>query len=154
VSNLRQTKALARRFAKKLRDRSGATVLFDAPMGAGKTTFISFVIKELNRKIAVSSPTFSIINKYANNIYHADLYRVDGGDLENTGIFDIIAESGNFVFVEWADKLGPLPPATSPSHACLPPAISSSRACPPTAASLFRVKINILEGTEREFIID
>lgn len=113
-------------------------MLFDAPMGAGKTTFISFVIKFLNPEAVVSSPTFAIINKYADNIFHADLYRVDSAGIENTGLFDIIADENNFVFVEWADKFenaqaGRLRALANP---------------------LFRIKINILEGSRREFIID
>jgi tRNA threonylcarbamoyladenosine biosynthesis protein TsaE len=137
VKTLRRTKALAKQFAGNLRARNGAVVLFYAPMGAGKTTFISFVIKELAPHAAVSSPTFSIINKYTDNIYHADLYRVGRGELENTGIFDIMAQDGNFVFIEWADKFE-----------------AEVFIGPPPATSLFRVKINILGETEREFIID
>jgi tRNA threonylcarbamoyladenosine biosynthesis protein TsaE len=105
AANLRQTRAIAQRFAEQIRRLNGAAVLFKAPMGAGKTTFISYVIKNLNRDIRVSSPTFAIINKYAENIYHADLYRVPECDIENTGIYDIIADPKNFVFVEWADNL-------------------------------------------------
>jgi tRNA threonylcarbamoyladenosine biosynthesis protein TsaE len=127
VKNLRATKDLAKRLAERLLPLNGAVVLFDAPMGAGKTTFISAVIKCLDSSLRVSSPTFAIINKYTENIYHADLYRVGKNDIENTGLFDILADKKNFVFVEWAGALS------------VPNAIN--------------IKINILEGDCREFII-
>ena len=39
-------------------------IAFDAPMGAGKTTFISALCRELGVDDDVNSPTFSIINEY------------------------------------------------------------------------------------------
>lgn len=100
-------------------------------MGAGKTTFISAVIKHLNPTARVSSPTFAIINKYAENLYHADLYRVNAAGTENTGIYDILADKGNRTFVEWAGDL----------------------IVPPATENVIKIKINILEGGGREFII-
>jgi tRNA threonylcarbamoyladenosine biosynthesis protein TsaE len=127
VRSIRQTEKLAKLLVKKIKSRCGAAVLFNAEMGAGKTTFISFIVRYLNKKIKVSSPTFTIINKYTNKIYHADLYRVKPEDIENTGIYDIIADKNNFVFVEWAAGL--------------------------QIRDAITVKINILEGGAREFII-
>src|SRR5690348_17181749 len=54
---------------------------FHAPMGAGKTTFISTLCADvLGIKENISSPTFAIINQYyspaGNIIYHMDLYRL------------------------------------------------------------------------------
>ena len=105
---MKETIRAAKNFAKILKGRSRSIVLFYADMGAGKTTFVRHVLNELDPKIQSSSPTFSIINQYAENIYHVDLYRVeDMRELENTDFFEIIAGE-NIVFIEWAEKLGDL----------------------------------------------
>jgi len=53
---------------------------FHAPMGAGKTTFISALCTQLGAKDALSSPTFAIVNEYASQnagtLYHMDWYRL------------------------------------------------------------------------------
>ena len=107
--SVRQTKKNARHFAKFLKKskRKRAIILFEAEMGAGKTTFIAEVIKRLKRRARVSSPTFTIINQYANNIFHIDLYRIEEQrELLNTDFYQLVTQD-NFVFIEWAEKLEP-----------------------------------------------
>ena len=102
--SLKDTRRLARAFVKSLRSRRGALVLFDASMGAGKTTFICECVKRLGARVPASSPTFTIINNHGKNIFHIDLYRVEeASELQNTDFFDIISGT-NFVFIEWAEK--------------------------------------------------
>ena len=55
-------------------------VAFRAPMGAGKTTFISAVCRALGMEEEATSPTFSIVNEYrgaGRTVYHFDFYRLD-----------------------------------------------------------------------------
>ena len=103
--SLKETVALAHDFATFLRTKSGVIILFDAPMGAGKTTFTSVVVRALDKNAtAVTSPTFTIINQYAPNIFHVDLYRLnDSKELQNTDFADI-TKMNNYTFIEWADK--------------------------------------------------
>jgi len=62
---------------------SNHVILLDAPMGAGKTTFVSALSALLGSMITPSSPTFSICNEYPlaspvagySQIVHMDLYR-------------------------------------------------------------------------------
>jgi tRNA threonylcarbamoyladenosine biosynthesis protein TsaE len=83
-------------------------------MGAGKTTFIKSVCKELNVTDIVGSPTFSIINQYqtrdGNPIYHFDFYRMKKPE----EAFDIGYEeylySGNYCFLEWPEIIENLLP--------------------------------------------
>jgi tRNA threonylcarbamoyladenosine biosynthesis protein TsaE len=87
---------------------------FDAPMGAGKTTFIHALCEALGVKENISSPTFSIINAYSGaneqSIYHLDLYRLkDEEEALNAGVEDCLF-SGNYCFVEWANKAAHLFP--------------------------------------------
>ena len=48
-------------------------------MGAGKTTLVNAICKELGVEENVTSPTYALIQEYhfnSNIIYHIDLYRV------------------------------------------------------------------------------
>ena len=104
--NLDDTKKLAASFAKNLPDE-GCFVSLYGDIGAGKTAFVRFVLKELGVKDKVTSPSFVILNEYLNYrlpIYHFDLYR-----LEKEGIKTITEELSDYskrnilTFVEWAD---------------------------------------------------
>ncbi|MDB5221981.1 MAG: hypothetical protein JWN83_648 [Chitinophagaceae bacterium] len=91
-------------------------VAFHGNLGAGKTTFIQAVCKQLGVKENVSSPTFSIINQYTteNNkiIFHIDLYRVkDNEEAVNAGVEECIY-SGETCFIEWPEKISILPDDT------------------------------------------
>jgi tRNA threonylcarbamoyladenosine biosynthesis protein TsaE len=88
-------------------------VLFNGSMGAGKTTLISTLCKNLGSNDDISSPTFSIVNEYISNIgkiYHFDFYRIE--NIEEA--FDIGLEeylySNDYCFIEWAEKIEELLP--------------------------------------------
>jgi tRNA threonylcarbamoyladenosine biosynthesis protein TsaE len=83
-------------------------------MGAGKTTFMQAVAKELGCVDIVSSPTFSIVNEYITIdngfIYHFDFYRIKNiQEAVNIGI-DEYLYSGNYCFIEWAENIEELLP--------------------------------------------
>jgi tRNA threonylcarbamoyladenosine biosynthesis protein TsaE len=123
---MKAIRSTAKKIANRLKRNNGGVVLIDGVMGAGKTVLVSFIVKYLNKKIKPSSPTFSIINKYTENIYHADLYRLNGADPVNTGLYDLLTPQ-NYVFIEWAGDLD--------------------------IQNAIRVKINVKEDGSREFII-
>ena len=81
--------------------------LFDAPMGAGKTTFIKSLCQYLGVIDTMSSPTYSIVNEYHTKsnrkIFHFDLYRLKSPEeLFELGFDEYIA-SGNYLFIEWPE---------------------------------------------------
>jgi len=77
---------------------------FNAPMGAGKTTFIKQLCLQLNYNGIVSSPTFPIINDYG-IMYHIDCYRLKSVDEAiQVGMEDCL-HSGKHCFIEWADMV-------------------------------------------------
>ena len=81
---------------------------FDAPMGAGKTTFIRAVCEVLGVEDVVTSPTFAIVNEYIRcdgkgSVYHFDLYRIKNADeLRDIGVEEYFY-SGQPCFVEWPE---------------------------------------------------
>ena len=93
-------------------------VAFYAPMGAGKTTFITALCKELGvREDAVSSPTFAIVNEYlaasGEPVYHFDFYRIDKpAEALDIGLYEYL-DSGALCLMEWPENIeGLLPEET------------------------------------------
>lgn len=81
---------------------------FVGEMGAGKTTLIKEVCRQLHVTDTLSSPTFSIVNAYQTDegkeIYHFDFYRIeDPLELMQLGVEEYF-DSGNICLVEWPDR--------------------------------------------------
>ena len=93
--------------------RPGDVVALYGGLGTGKTTFTRGLALGLGIDMAVSSPTFTIVNEYLGNppLFHFDLYRIDSADeLFDIGWDDYLDRSGICV-VEWSEKApGALPP--------------------------------------------
>ena len=87
---------------------------FYAPMGAGKTTLIARICKQMGIKDAVSSPTFSIMNEYdahGKMVYHMDWYRLaDEAEARRAGV-EAAMEEAAICFIEWPEKAPTLLPA-------------------------------------------
>ena len=91
-------------------------ILFHGEMGVGKTTLIKQLCKTLGVTSATSSPTFSLVNEYEtdNNqlVYHFDFYRLNHEtEALDMGVDDYLY-SGNWCFIEWAEKIPNLIPET------------------------------------------
>jgi len=85
--------------------------LFNAEMGAGKTTFIKFICKALGSTESLSSPTYSIVNEYQSNsnlkIFHFDLYRLKSTEeLFELGFEDYLV-GNHYMFIEWPELAMP-----------------------------------------------
>jgi tRNA threonylcarbamoyladenosine biosynthesis protein TsaE len=92
---------------------SAEVVLFEGEMGAGKTTFIKALVAIAGSKDAVTSPTYSLVNKYLidvqtstkKHIYHLDLFRLKStAEVIDIGMEEIL-DSGEIIFIEWADLI-------------------------------------------------
>lgn len=83
-------------------------------MGAGKTTLIKAICRELDSPDYVTSPTFALINEYTTStgavIYHFDFYRIKKiEEAFDLGYEDYIY-SGNYCFIEWPEMIESLLP--------------------------------------------
>lgn len=104
----------AREFASLMGDET--VYAFRGEMGAGKTTFISALVKELGvEDDTANSPSFAIINEYRSDttaelIYHFDLYRLESvEEALEIGIEDYF-DSGALCLLEWPERVEPLLP--------------------------------------------
>ncbi|TDT45127.1 tRNA threonylcarbamoyladenosine biosynthesis protein TsaE [Maribacter spongiicola] len=98
-----------------IKSASSKMLAFYAPMGAGKTTLIKALIKELGSSDNVSSPTFGLVNEYALESgellgYHFDFYRLNSEEeAMDMGLDDYLASKG-WIFMEWPEKIPNLIP--------------------------------------------
>jgi tRNA threonylcarbamoyladenosine biosynthesis protein TsaE len=88
-------------------------ITLDGDLGAGKTTLARAMCAGYGVTDYVTSPTFAIVHVYdapKSQVYHVDLYRLDGPrELQNIG-WDDIVHSDAVVLVEWPDRAGDLLP--------------------------------------------
>jgi tRNA threonylcarbamoyladenosine biosynthesis protein TsaE len=101
TSSPAQTEALAAELAASL--AAGDVVLVEGELGAGKTTFVRGACRALGVDGVVTSPTFTIGQRYPARVpvSHVDLYRVtDLGTEEPDLLADYIGPD-RIAFVEW-----------------------------------------------------
>jgi tRNA threonylcarbamoyladenosine biosynthesis protein TsaE len=75
-------------------------------LGAGKTTFTQFLLKNLGSEDEVNSPTYSIVNEYntpKGKIYHFDLYRLKNiEEVYDIGIEEYL-DNAFLCIIEWPE---------------------------------------------------
>ena len=91
-------------------------LLLKGNLGAGKTTFSQFLLKNLGSTDEVSSPTYAIVNEYNSpkgKVFHFDLYRLK--KIEEAYDFGIeeYLDNAFLCIIEWpeiyAEELADLP---------------------------------------------
>ncbi len=79
-------------------------------MGAGKTTLVAEMMRQLKMDDEASSPTFAIANEYhsyetGQTVYHFDFYRLESSaEAFDIGIEDYW-DSGNLCLMEWTENI-------------------------------------------------
>ncbi|HET8810858.1 MAG TPA: tRNA (adenosine(37)-N6)-threonylcarbamoyltransferase complex ATPase subunit type 1 TsaE [Flavobacteriaceae bacterium] len=107
---LEELDAVAAKIIKKAENK---ILLFKGEMGAGKTTLIKEIVKQLGSNDRVSSPTFSLVNEYTSEngpIYHFDFHRIeDISEAYDMG-FEEYVFSDAWKLIEWPEKIMELLP--------------------------------------------
>jgi len=110
----KNTKFISKKFSKYI--RRGDIIFFYGEIGVGKTTFIKYLINNLQNKkklniTEIPSPTFNIVNEYKIDeiiINHYDLFKLkDPKELYNIGLFENYLEI--VTFVEWPEIISNKP---------------------------------------------
>ena len=103
---VRLGEAIGRRLA------PGDVVALSGELGAGKTALVQGIARGLGCGDRVTSPTFTIVNEYADGrLFHVDFYRLERREeLDAIGFDDYFARGGVIV-VEWADRFPEALPA-------------------------------------------
>ena len=106
LSSENKTEELAKKISKKL--KPGNIVFLNGEMGVGKTTFVRYLVNEVQKEnqsqlTEVTSPTFNLLNEYQINnikINHYDLFRLKSfEELKNLDLFNDAEDT--ITFVEW-----------------------------------------------------
>ncbi len=126
--------------AKKLLQTLGnrKKIAFYGQIGAGKTTLIKEICRQIGVREQVCSPTYGIINQYSyaepatekgRLIHHVDLYRLNTlEEALDIGIEDSLYDD-DFCFIEWPDLIESILPE-----------------------EFIQIKIEILENSGRKII--
>ncbi|WP_422859831.1 tRNA (adenosine(37)-N6)-threonylcarbamoyltransferase complex ATPase subunit type 1 TsaE [Flagellimonas sp. S174] len=99
---------------------SGKVLCFYGEMGAGKTTLIKHLVKNLDGIDSANSPTFGLVNEYfskKNKLlgYHFDFYRIeDESEIYDLGFEDYL-NSNAWLFIEWPEKVSSVLPENTES---------------------------------------
>jgi tRNA threonylcarbamoyladenosine biosynthesis protein TsaE len=85
----------------------GEVVLISGELGAGKTTFVRGAARALGVTVPVTSPTFTIGQRYPAadglTVGHVDLYRIGSLQDEDPDLLADYAGADAITFVEWPE---------------------------------------------------
>jgi len=110
LQSLEDTRNLSKKISKII--KPGDVIFLYGEIGAGKTTFVRFLINHLEvenkiKKSDVLSPTFNIVYDYdlgKIKIHHYDLYRIKNyEDILELGMFDILED--HIKIIEWPELI-------------------------------------------------
>jgi tRNA threonylcarbamoyladenosine biosynthesis protein TsaE len=97
-----ETEALGAELAAMI--KPGHVVVVSGDVGAGKTTLIRGACRALGVEAPVTSPTFTIGQRYEGGrltVAHLDLYRLESLEAEDPALLDDYLEPDGVAFIEW-----------------------------------------------------
>ena len=106
LSSQDKTQEFASKFLKEI--KIGDIIFLYGEIGVGKTTFVKYLINELQKRnkievTDVTSPTFNLLNEYQINkikVNHYDLFRLkSSSELKNLDLFE--DRSTTITIIEW-----------------------------------------------------
>ncbi len=128
--SLEQLSQVAQQVVTKIHQSSSqdhaTLVTFSGDLGAGKTTLIKEIAKQLGVTDDLQSPTYVIYKKYSlrsataeslplkegdYELIHADMYRLESsGEILKLGWNELLADPQNILLVEWPEKIADVIP--------------------------------------------
>ena len=99
------------RLAAKLRPGDVLELIGD--VGAGKTTLTRVIARALGITETISSPTFTISNRYkfaGGTLAHYDFYRLSEAGIMADELAETMGESGTITIIEWGDVVSDILP--------------------------------------------
>ena len=101
-----ETEALGQALGQSL--KGGEIIAYTGDLGAGKTAFTRGLAKGLGISMAVTSPTYTLVNEYLGGrleLFHFDMYRLGSSDdLFDIGWDDYLLRGG-VCAVEWSENV-------------------------------------------------
>ncbi len=98
------TQAAAARLAAQPALLDGALITLDGGLGAGKTSFVRHLLRQLGAQGRIKSPSYAVLESYALpglDAHHFDFYRFsDPRESEDAGFRDVLAGPG-LKLCEW-----------------------------------------------------
>jgi tRNA threonylcarbamoyladenosine biosynthesis protein TsaE len=88
---------------------AGTVLALRGPLGAGKTTFTSGLVRGLLPQARVSSPTFCYLHIYEGSerrVAHFDCYRLRDPDEFALMGWDEVWDQAHLTVIEWPERLG------------------------------------------------
>lgn len=89
----------------------GSIILLEGPLGAGKSSFVRLLAKELGVRESITSPTFGYVNQYAlpngGFLAHFDLYRLSTINSFFDAGFDEMVIQSTYSAIEWPGVSAP-----------------------------------------------
>ena len=85
-------------------------------LGAGKTTFMQVLARQLGVTEVVTSPTFVVMKQYeatreVKALVHIDAYRIEDEDeMRPLGFTELLKARGTLICIEWAERIQNLLP--------------------------------------------
>jgi len=122
VASIDELIVFARSFLAKIESVEGReaayVVALYGDLGAGKTTLVQTIARELHITDSITSPTYVIRKAYDipshplfSRVIHIDAYRLEKEEeLSALNFKDDISDPRNLIFIEWADKVEGLLP--------------------------------------------
>ncbi len=109
--DMSQIDQVVKEFAQRVQDKQ--VITFTGSLGAGKTTFVSHLLRNWGVQGPVTSPTFTYMNVYhlsdGRVAYHFDLYRLGNlEEFEQAGFTEYLYQENSICLIEWPEVISSL----------------------------------------------
>jgi len=123
IKGLEEIRLFAQNLRRYLSDNKKTlqVISLSGNLGAGKTTLVQQLARELGIQETVTSPTFTIMKSYLvpgphqfQRLIHIDAYRIESlEELRPLGLENLLLAEGNLICIEWAERIAPVLPKDS-----------------------------------------